>query len=212
MVLDAYRRHMDRLLVPLAGRMTHLNPDLLSWLAFAAAAGCGVALAVGGLYLIPAFLLLAASALLDALDGKVAKMAGRASLRGDFLDHTLDRYADLFILGGVLFSPYAPLPLTLLALLGVLMTSYMGTQAQALGLGRMYGGLLGRADRLIILLVAVALQAGLDPRGRWALGVPSVGFTFLGWAMLLLAVLGHLTAIQRGVRIWRSLSRSRPEN
>lgn len=212
LVLDAYRRQMDRLLVPVAERMAHVNPNLLSWLSLASAVGCGLSLALGGLYLIPALLLLTASALLDALDGKVARIAGRATLRGDFLDHALDRYSDLFILGGIIFSRYAPLPITLLALLGVLMTSYMGTQAQALGLGRMYGGALGRADRLVVILVAVALQAGLDPGGLKLLGVPPATFTFLGWAMLILALLGHLTAIQRGVRIWRSLSRSPPEN
>ncbi len=35
------------------------------------------------------------------------------------------------------------------ALTGVLMASYLGTQAQAVGVGRYYGGLLGRSDRSV---------------------------------------------------------------
>jgi phosphatidylglycerophosphate synthase len=188
--------------------MAQVNPDTLSWASFGAAAAAGVAIYLGGgQALLAALGLLFVSALLDALDGRVAKLSGRASRRGDFLDHTLDRYSDLFILGGILFSAYVPLALGLLALLGVLMTSYMGTQAQALGLGRIYGGLMGRADRLMVLILAVAIQAALDPSGASPLGYGVVALTPLGWAMAAFAVLGHVTAVQRGLWAWRALSR-----
>ena len=41
---------------------------------------------------------------------------------------------------------------------GVLMSSYLGTQAQAVGLKRNYGGILGRADRLVLLMVFGAVE------------------------------------------------------
>ena len=63
------------------------------------------------------------NALLDALDGKVAKATGWASVRGDFLDRVLDRCADVFILGGIAFSAYCPPALGFLAMLGMLPTS-----------------------------------------------------------------------------------------
>ena len=44
------------------------------------------------------------------------------------------------------------------AIIGVLMLSYMGTQAQAVGAGREYAGLLGRADRLIVLMLVPILS------------------------------------------------------
>lgn len=209
MVLDSYRQQADRILLPLAQRMSNLNPDALTWASLAAAAAAAPLIFIGGRFpLLAAFALILASALLDALDGKIARITSRASLRGDFLDHTIDRYADILILGGVMFSPFCPPLLGFVALVGVFMTSYMGTQAQAVGLGRLYAGYLGRADRLVILLLAVLLQAILDPTGVLRLGLLPVAFTLLGWAMVIFATLGNATAVFRAVRIWRGLARS----
>src|SRR5438093_1001601 len=129
--------------------MLRVNPHLVSWIAFLAAVGAGTAFFLGGgAFLGLALLLVLVNSYLDALDGKIAKMAGKASARGDFLDHVFDRYADVFMLGGIAFNAmYCRLEVGTLALLGVLLTSYMGTQAQAVGQGRAYGGILGRAHR-----------------------------------------------------------------
>jgi len=207
MVLDRWRRLGDAILDPLARRLRRVSPDALSWAALLSAAFAGLAFYLGGGVLLALGALFAfLNALLDALDGKVAKLTGRASRRGDFLDHVLDRYADVLMLGGIALGPYCPLWLGLLAIVGVLLTSYMGTQAQAVGAGRDYGGLLGRADRLVVLIAAVLLQAAVDPAPRIVLGVGVVSFTVLGWAMVLFAILGNVTAIQRAVSTWRHLT------
>src|SRR5207302_10179423 len=154
-VLDRYRKAADWFLVPVASRLLHVNPSLVLWGALFAAAGAGVAFFLGGGgFLGLALLLILVNSYLDALDGKIAKMAGKASARGDFLDHVLDRYADVFLLGGVAFnSMYCHLGVGTLALLEILLTSYMGTQAQAVGQGRVYRALLRRAGRLVLLFV-----------------------------------------------------------
>jgi archaetidylinositol phosphate synthase len=206
-VLDAYRHVADAVLNPIARRLAHVSPDALSWAALVSAAFAGTfflfrggwALGLGALFV---FL----NGLFDALDGKVAKMTGKASRRGDFLDHVLDRYADVLMLGGLAIGPYCPVWLGLLAVIGVLLTSYMGTQAQAVGAGRDYRGVLGRADRLLILMIAAALQAGFDPNSIRDLGVEPLRYSILGWAMALFAVLGNVTAIQRAVSTWRQLT------
>jgi phosphatidylglycerophosphate synthase len=110
------------------------------------------------------------------------------------------------MLGGLAIGPYCPVWLGLLAVIGVLLTSYMGTQAQAVGAGRDYRGVLGRADRLLILMIAAALQAGFDPNSIRDLGVEPLRYSILGWAMALFAVLGNVTAIQRAVSTWRQLT------
>ena len=207
MVLDAYRHLADAVLDPIAARFEGMTPDAISWLALICAFGAGAFFFLGG----GTYLLLGASfvflnALFDALDGKVAKRTGRASSRGDFLDHVLDRYADVLMLGGIALGRYCPPWLGLLAIVGVFLTSYMGTQAQAVGAKRDYGGLLGRADRLVILILAVLLQAALDPGATVAIGVGALTLTVLGWAMVLFAVLGNVTAIQRAASTWRHLS------
>src|SRR5881397_2351751 len=104
-MLEAYRDVADRILLPLAKGLRTVSPNALSGLAFLAALGAGISFYVATplalLFAIP-FLFL--NALLDALDGKVAKLTKRASARGDFLDHVLDRYADVVIVGGIAFN------------------------------------------------------------------------------------------------------------
>ena len=207
MVLDSYRHLADAILDPIARRLAHVSPDALSWAALVAAAFAGTFfLFRGGWALGLAALFVFLNGLFDALDGKVAKMTGKASRRGDFLDHVLDRYADVLMLGGLAIGPYCPVWLGLLAVIGVLLTSYMGTQAQAVGAGRDYRGILGRADRLLILMIAAALQAGFDPNAIRDLGVEPLRYSILGWAMALFAVLGNVTAIQRAASTWRQLT------
>ncbi len=210
MVLDSYRAAFDRILEPLAIRLKKTSPDLMSWIGLAAAAATGVFLVLAPfighhLALALAFVALVLSSLFDALDGKVARLTGVASPRGDFLDHVFDRYADVFILVGLFFSIYARQPIVLFGLLGVLLTSYLGTQAQAVGIGRVYGGHLGRADRLVISLVVLLLHLFLDPRAALFLGLGALSFTMMEYALLLFAILGNLTAIQRGVEAWKRL-------
>lgn len=205
MVLDRFRPAADRLLVPVAQRLGRVNPNTISWAALVAAAAAGVGFYFGGAaFLLLAILLILLSAYLDALDGKVAKTFGKASARGDFIDHVFDRYADVFLIGGVAFNAaYAPLWVGALALVGVLLTSYMGTQAQAVGQGRRYGGLLGRADRLILLFLGGLVQLVVAPAGGVAWGAGAALFGPLGWILVLFAVLANATAVQRAVAIWR---------
>ncbi len=215
MVLDSYREFADRLLTPLAARLRGVNPNVLSWAGLATSGLTGLFLYLahfipGTLALALAFVALAVSSLLDALDGKVARLRGVASPRGDFLDHVFDRYADVLVLTGLFFSPYARPEVALFGFLGVLLTSYVGTQAQAVGIGRLYGGLLGRADRLVILLVVLLLHLFLDPDGTLLLGLGVVSFLLMEYALLLFGVLGNVTAVQRMVEAWRRLSGRHP--
>jgi archaetidylinositol phosphate synthase len=180
----------------------------VSWTAFLAAIGAGISFYLGGSgFLGLALFLILVNSYLDALDGKIAKLAGKASVRGDFLDHVLDRYADVLMLGGVSFNAmYCHLSIGTLALLGVLLTSYMGTQAQAVGQGRAYGGILGRADRLMLLFLGGLVQWIVAPSGGVVVSVGPAVFGPLEWFMLLFAVLGNLTAVQRAVKIWRGFA------
>jgi len=203
MVLDSHRGLADRYLLPLANRMLDVDPNMMTWMAFGFAVLAGIAFYAGGpLFLLAAMFCVFFNALFDALDGRIAKLTGKASNRGDFLDHVLDRYADIFMLGGIALSPsgYCDFRIGVLAMLGVLLASYMGTQAQAVGIGRDYGGILGRADRLVLLVFAAFAQITTDLSG--------LGLRIIEWTMILFAVLGNFTAIQRGVATWRKLSRA----
>jgi archaetidylinositol phosphate synthase len=200
MTLDFLRPLADRLLDPFVGaaRRAGLTPDAVSVLAFLLAVAAGGAFALAGgepaLYLLGA-VLVALNGWLDLLDGALARRLEVDSAAGDLLDHVLDRYADVAVIAG-LAAGVGRYPLGFAAVTGVLMTSYLGTQAQAVGLDRVYAGLLGRADRLVLVCV-VGVVAAVDTT-PWGVDVVAV---LLG----LFAVVGHLTALQRFVGAWRAL-------
>ena len=145
------------------------------------------------------------SGFFDALDGKVAKMTGKASRRGDYVDHVLDRYSDVLMVGAIAVSAWCNTVLGLLALVGVLLTSYMGTQAQAVGVGRNYGGLLGRADRIVLLIAAPLAQYALMANGMVRFEIASYNISAFEVVMIWFAVVGNLTAAQRAVKGYRLL-------
>ena len=163
MVLDDHRSKADGVLVPIARKFINVNPDHISAVAIFLAFVSGIMFYLAAEWvwmLLAASIVILISSFLDALDGKVAKLSGKANLRGDFLDHVLDRYADIFIIVGIMVSGYCHWFLGLLGLTGVLMTSYLGTQTQAVGIKRNYGGILGRADRLVMLILAQVAPTG----------------------------------------------------
>jgi len=206
MVLDNYRTTADPYLLPLAKRLRNVEPNTITWFAFMFAILAGIFFYLGNRWLLlMAVLCIFLNALLDALDGKIAKITGKVSKSGDFLDHVLDRYADVFIIGGIMLSVHCDWFIGLLALLGVIFASYMGTQSQALGCGRDYGGILGRADRLVILIIVPLIQllVYIELDGRIWL------FTPIEYAMIWFAIAGHVTAVQRGVRTWKRLGKIR---
>lgn len=146
--------------------------------------------------------LLATGAYLDSADGVLARMTGTATPLGDYLDHAFDRFADVALLLGLSFSPWVPVEIGIVAVAGTLLTSYMGTQAQAVGVGRDYGGLMGRADRITLLFIVPVLQAILTYAGYTVPG----GYNLLYLAVAWIAIAGMVTSVQR---FWAALGELR---
>jgi len=200
MVLDKKRDRIDPFLMIIAKRLSKLNPDILTWTALIFAIMSGIFFYYSNpinelmnYFLFFASLFVFLNGLFDALDGKVAKLAKKESLRGDFLDHALDRYADVFMVGGLALSSWSRPSIGLLAIIGVLLTSYMGTQAQAVGHKRDYSGLLGRADRLALLMIFPIVQHIIL---RCSYNLPW-NFTVLELVLIYFAIVGNITALQR---------------
>src|SRR5512136_3481703 len=189
MTLDQYRSHAKVYFDPLVAVAIRcrLTPNFFTIAALLASAAAGV-LFYFRLELL-GIVSVSLNAFCDAMDGAVAREMKTQSKRGDFLDHAVDRYADIFIITGIFAGGMVPWQIGVFALTGVLMSSYLGTQAQAVGVGRYYGGLLGRADRLVMILV-VGIASLLYPS-------PIVGLTLLGWMLVLFGFFGHVTALQR---------------
>lgn len=222
MVLEKLRGAMDVLLDPLSRALVRVNPNHFSFLSliFGAAAGAAYVLAEswvpggeGAHYpwmLLTAFTLIILNSIADSLDGRVARLAGRTTDLGDFLDHTYDRLSDIAILSGIALSGYCDPIFGLFAVVSVLLSSYMGTQAQAVGVGRDYSGIMGRADRMVLLLVATAAQFLMEviwgTRGFDLGRMLGHEVTLLGILMAIMLVGGIFTTLQRGLQTQHLLS------
>jgi archaetidylinositol phosphate synthase len=194
MTLDQYRSHAKVYFDPLVAVAIkcRLTPNFFTIAALLASAAAGVLfflrMELWGIIAV------ALNAFCDAMDGAVAREMKIQSKRGDFLDHAVDRYADIFIITGIFAGGLVPWQIGVFALTGVLMSSYLGTQAQAVGVGRYYGGILGRADRLVMIMVVGIIDL-LVPMSWY-------GLSWLGWMLVLFGIFGHITAFQRFAYVW----------
>ena len=199
MVVDDYRDFGTKILTPLAKRIP-IGPMGISFLSLLTAIGAGYSFYMADLentnWLLIGALMVFLTAILDALDGMVARMRQISSRRGDLVDHTLDRVADVIIMGGIALGPLVEITIGFAAIIGILMLSYMGTQAQAVGAGREYAGLLGRADRLVVLVMVPLIQYFSEGYQDW---------NYMTLMCYVFAIVCTLSAFYRFNKIWTEL-------
>ena len=195
MVLDGLRDKFDQSISPLLDIMEryNLSPNHLSLISLIAAvfAGFSYYLYSNGsrVYLLIALILVMLNGISDGIDGILARRKKVEGPKGDFIDHVVDRYSDMFIIVGIIFGTGAPPVIGFFAISGVLLTSYLGVQSQAVGQGREYKGILSRADRMVLIII---FTLGNLIFVRDLLGLP-----LLGWVLVTFAVGSHATALQR---------------
>jgi len=207
-VADDYRDFGTKILTPLAKRIP-IGPMGISFLSLLTAIGAGFSFFMadlenisigihrrGALWLLIGALMVFLTAVLDALDGMVARIREISSRRGDLIDHTLDRVADIIIVGGIALGPLVEITVGFAAIIGILMLSYMGTQAQAVGAGREYAGLLGRADRLVVLIMVPIIQYFSEGYQDW---------NYMTLMCYVFAIVCTLSAFYRFKKIWTEL-------
>jgi CDP-diacylglycerol--glycerol-3-phosphate 3-phosphatidyltransferase len=167
---------------------TPLTPDALTLagVSLCAAAAVVVYFEYRGwwLFLVGAFLFVVGS-VLDILDGALARSSGKGTPFGAFLDSTLDRVGEAFMLGAIALvlmrdgSEWG-VGATFAALAGSVLVSYTRARAEALGL-RGDVGIGSRAERVVVITAGLVLA----PVGA------------LPWTMALLAATAWVTVLQR---------------
>jgi len=191
------RAFVNKLFTPLARLLIRfgISPDVVTIVGT-------VGVCVGALVLYPRHeffwgsLVIAVFALSDTLDGTMARLSGRSTRWGAYLDSTLDRVADSAIFGGLVLwysgdgnTPYlAALALACLILGSVV--SYAKARAEGLGMTANVG-IAERAERVVVVLTATGLVG---------LGVPEVLLTVV---LALLALASLITVIQRMLEVRR---------
>lgn len=133
--------------------------------------------------------------LFDMLDGQVARIGGMASKFGAMYDSVLDRYCEMFTLGGISYfflcgGMTGSALVTYLAVIGSIMVSYVRARAEGLGIECKIG-FMQRPERVVVTALGTLLSGILGQSGvEWA---PAP----LMFAVWLIAVFANLTAIAR---------------
>ncbi|HZI89751.1 MAG TPA: CDP-alcohol phosphatidyltransferase family protein [Candidatus Polarisedimenticolia bacterium] len=140
----------------------------------------------------------------NALDGMVAQATGKARAFGEVLNELTDRLSDVAILLGLGFSTLSSPAWGIAACVAVLLSSYVGVLGKAVGAGRQYGGVLGKADRMLYLgLACVAAYFAGNPI---LVRTEDVSLRLFDLLLVAFAALGLVTTIQRVSAIHRALT------
>ena len=130
----------------------------------------------------PGGLVLLIGAPMDALDGALARLTGKPSSYGAFLDSVTDRYAELLLFAGLLYyylqaGDQTASLLVFAAAAGSVLVSYIKARAESLGFEAKVG-LFSRVGRLVVLIPCLIFN------------IPIV-------ALWVLAIFTNVTALQR---------------
>jgi CDP-diacylglycerol--glycerol-3-phosphate 3-phosphatidyltransferase len=171
-----------------------VSADTITYSQLVLALAAGTAFASGAMFL-GGWLVIAAGTL-DVLDGGVARRTGGGTRRGAFVDSVVDRYAELITFAGlaVYFHGRWVAWIVWAAVFGSLMVSYARARAEGLGLDCPVGGA-QRPERIVGLgfgafLSDIAAHVWCGLGGDFSHGLLVV-------ALLAMAILGNLTAVER---------------
>lgn len=190
-MLERFRAYWGNLITPVARLLLRMGvgPDVVTFVGT-------IGVCVGALGFFPrgelavGVLVVTAFVFSDMLDGQMARLSGRESSWGAFLDSTLDRIGDAAVFAGLVLwfaGGGDDLWLAGLALYCLVMgnlTSYARARAEALGMQAKVG-VAERSDRLVLTLVATFFAGVFD------------FLPLLVAALVLLAVASTVTVAQR---------------
>lgn len=187
-----------------------VHPDAISYASMAAALGAGICFWQSGrcvALLLVAPLLCYVRLWMNMLDGMVALASGKASPRGEILNDLPDRVSDVLIFAGVAHSGLNhPLP-AYWAMIFALLTAYVGTLGQAVGVQREFSGIMSKPWRMVVLHVGAWTTLAIV----WAGERPVLGngLTVLDWTCLVIIAGCVETIAVRLRRIMRALAERR---
>ena len=181
----------------------HINPNILTVIGVALNVGCGVLFGMGRFF--SAGIALVVANLFDMLDGQVARLSGRVTRFGGFLDSSLDRLSDMVVFVGLMVfyardtESHSTLNVFLAGagLMGSVMVSYASARAESL-IPKCDVGFLRRPERVVLFIIG-ALSTHPGSTNFFANRMPAV--------LWVLAVGSYWTFAHRMYHTWRELNR-----
>jgi len=176
----------------------HINPNILTVVGVAINVGSGVLFGVGQFFWAGVVLIIAN--LFDMLDGQVARMSGRVTSFGGFLDSSLDRFSDMVVFVGLMvfyardteFHSTLNVFLAGAGLMGSVMVSYASARAESM-IPKCDVGFLRRPERVVLFIIG-ALSTRPSSHNFFANRMPAV--------LWVLAVGSYWTFAHRMYHTW----------
>jgi archaetidylinositol phosphate synthase len=165
---------------------TFVTPIQMTWVSALLFVAGAIAFGMDS-YILGALLTLIGE-IVDCVDGDLARITGRTSRWGAFLDSVLDRWTDAALILGLAYSDMDALGVAAgFALTASFLVSYTRARAQSLGVDCPDG--IGARDARVLILVIAAL----------------LNFVLIG--LITIIVLGVITSIHRMIVAGREMER-----
>ena len=182
----------------------HINPNILTVIGVAINVGSGLLFGLG--YFFSAGIVLIVANLFDMLDGQVARLSGRVTRFGGFLDSSLDRLSDMVAFVGLMvfyardtqFHSTLNVFLAGAGLMGSVMVSYASARAESL-IPKCDVGFLRRPERVVLLIIG-ALSTHPGSSNFFANRMPAV--------LWVLAIGSYWTFAHRMYHTWSELNKA----
>jgi phosphatidylglycerophosphate synthase len=181
----------------------HINPNILTIIGVSLNVGCGLLFGLGWFFY--AGIALIVANLFDMLDGQVARLSGRVTRFGGFLDSSLDRLSDMVVFVGLMVFYARPQYHSTLnvflagaGLMGSVMVSYASARAESL-IPKCDVGFLRRPERVVLFIIG-ALSTHPGSTNYFANRMPAV--------LWVLAVGSYWTFAHRMYHTWRELTKA----
>ena len=186
----------------------HINPNILTVIGVAINVGSGLLFGLG--YFFWAGIVLIVANLFDMLDGQVARLSGRVTRFGGFLDSSLDRLSDMVVFVGLMvfyardtqFHSTLNVFLAGAGLMGSVMVSYASARAESL-IPKCDVGFLRRPERVVLFIIG-ALSTHPGSTNFFANRMPAV--------LWVLAVGSYWTFAHRMYHTWYELNKKQKES
>src|SRR5437660_2154801 len=184
----------------------HISPNILTFIGVSLIVGCGLLFGLG--YFFWAGIILIVANLFDMLDGQVARLSGRVTRFGGFLDSSLDRLSDMVVFVGLMvfyardtqFHSTLNVLLAGVAMMGSVMVSYASARAESL-IPKCDVGFLRRPERAVLFIIG-AVSTRPSSHNFFANRMPAV--------LWVLAVGSYWTFAHRMYHTWIALNRTKP--
>jgi len=158
---------------------TGLSPNFWTAVGLAFALASAVVYGLGIEYgLIFGGVLLLVSGFFDMVDGQVARVSGKTSQKGSYLDSMFDKIAEVAIFLGILIGGYAEPYLVFLAITLSLLVSYARAKSDAINVKLQGVGIGERAERLLVIAI-IGMIGFMEP------------------AVIIVVIIAGITLIQR---------------